>query len=68
MTSIDLGMPAAQPAVMAAYRAKYTEPGDLPYLPDADPAFDVLWALRPTSARTWALESFEDSRRHWVAD
>ncbi len=64
----DLGLPPGQPAVMAAYRAKYTQPGDLAYLPDADPAFDVLWALRPTSARTWTLESFEDSRRRWRAD
>ena len=59
----DLGTPASRPDVMAAFRAKYAEPGDAAYLPNADPAFDVLWALRPTRVATWLRESFEGSHR-----
>jgi Pyridoxamine 5'-phosphate oxidase len=62
----DLGLPTGRPEVMDAFRAKYVAPADASYLPDADPAFDVLWALRPARALTWLLESFEDSRRRWT--
>src|SRR5580700_11827425 len=46
----DLGPPAEVPSVVAALAAKYTRPQDRQYLPDADPGFDVVYALRPRSA------------------
>ena len=49
-TAEDLGSPADVPEVVAALAAKYTAPGDRQYLPDADPDFDVVYAIRPRSA------------------
>jgi len=46
----DLGPPGQVPAVVAALSAKYDRPEDRPYLPEADPDFDVVYALRPRSA------------------
>src|SRR5712671_3756462 len=42
----DLGPPAEVPSVVSALAAKYTGPQDQPYLPDRDPDFDVVWAIR----------------------
>jgi len=63
----DLGPPSGVPAVVAALAAKYTRPEDRQYLPDADPAVDVVYALRPRSALAWQLDDYEDSQRRWPA-
>jgi hypothetical protein len=65
-TAEDLGTPAQVPDVVAALAAKYTGGGDRQYLPDADPAFDVVYALRPQSAMIWHLADYEGSRSHWT--
>jgi nitroimidazol reductase NimA-like FMN-containing flavoprotein (pyridoxamine 5'-phosphate oxidase superfamily) len=61
----ELGAPADVPAVVAALAAKYTRPEDRQYLPDADPAFDVVYALRPRSALAWRLDDYAASQRRW---
>ena len=61
----DLGTPAQVPAVVAALSAKYTSQGDRQYLPDADPDFDVIYAIRPQSAMMWRLPDYEGSQRRW---
>jgi hypothetical protein len=40
--------------------------GDRLYLPDADPDFDVVYAIRPQSAITWRLADYETSQRRWT--
>ena len=66
-TAEDLGSPAGVPEVVAALSAKYTGEGDQQYLPDADPAFDVVYAIRPQSAMTWRLANYDDSQRRWMS-
>ena len=66
-TAEDLGSPAGVPEVVAALAAKYTAPGDRQYLPDADPAFDVVYAVRPRSAMAWRLADYDGSQRRWAA-
>ena len=61
----DLGTPAQVPAVVAALSAKYTSHEDRQYLPDADPDFDVIYAIRPQSAMMWRLPDYEGSQRRW---
>jgi hypothetical protein len=61
----DLGAPAEVGYVVAALSAKYTRPEDQQYLPSADPAFDVVYALRPQSAVTWRLDDYTASQRRW---
>src|SRR5580704_8761419 len=61
----DLGRPAAVPGVVAALAAKYTRPEDRQYLPDHDPDFDVVWAIRPRSAMAWRLDDYAASQRRW---
>jgi PPOX class probable F420-dependent enzyme len=63
----DLGHPAAVPAVVTALAAKYTGPQDQPYLPDHDPDFDVVYAVRPRSALAWRLADYAVSQRRWTA-
>jgi hypothetical protein len=63
----DLGPPAMVPSVVAALAAKYTSPEDQQYLPDHDPDFDVVWAIRPQSAMAWRLEDYAASQRRWPA-
>ena len=63
----DLGAPAMVPSVVAALAAKYTRPQDQQYLPDRDPDFDVVWAIRPRSAMAWRLDDYEASQRRWSA-
>ena len=60
-TAEDLGRPAQVPEVVAALSAKYTGEGDRQYLPDADPDFDVVYALRPHSAMMWRLADYDSS-------
>lgn len=64
-TAADLGHPARLPDVVAALAAKYASPADRQYLPDADPAFDVVYAVRPQSAMLWQLADYEASQRRW---
>ncbi|MGH3289227.1 MAG: pyridoxamine 5'-phosphate oxidase family protein [Streptosporangiaceae bacterium] len=64
-TAEDIGTPAQVPEVVAALSAKYPSEEDRLYLPAADPAFDVVYAIRPQSARMWRLPDFEDSQRRW---
>ena len=66
-TAEDLGAPAQVPEVVTALSAKYTGEGDRQYLPDAEPAFDVVYAIRPQSAMMWRLADYEDSQRRWTS-
>jgi hypothetical protein len=61
----DLGAPGMVPSVMTALAAKYTSPQDQRYLPDHDPDFDVVYALRPRSAMAWRLDDYDASQRRW---
>jgi hypothetical protein len=65
-TAEDLGTPAQVPEVVAALSAKYTGTADRQYLPDADPDFDIVYALRPASAMIWRLADYESSQRRWT--
>jgi len=64
-TAEELGTPAQVPDVVAALSAKYTGEDDRQYLPDADPGFDVAYAIRPQSAMMWRLADYEASQRRW---
>jgi hypothetical protein len=64
---VDVGAPAAVPDVVGAFADKYRMPGDADFLPGTDPTVDVVYALTPTSAMTWALSEFEDSQLRWYA-
>jgi hypothetical protein len=61
----DVGRPSDVPFVVEALAAKYPSPADRQYLPDADPAFDVVFAIRPRSALAWRLDDYEGSQRRW---
>ena len=61
----DLGLPQDVPSAVAALDAKYSAPEDGPYLPSNDPAFDVMYALRPASAPMWQLENYDGSQARW---
>ena len=65
-TAEDLGHPAQVPDVVAALAAKYTSQADQRYLPNADPDFDVVYAIRPRSAMVWRLDDYEASQRRWT--
>jgi PPOX class probable F420-dependent enzyme len=67
-TAEDLGSPTDVPEVVAALAAKYTAPGDRQYLPGADPAFDVVYAVRPRSAMAWRLADYDGSQRRWAGE
>jgi hypothetical protein len=54
--------------VVTALAAKYTAPGDRQYLPGADPAFDVVYAVRPQSAMAWRLADYDGSQRRWAGE
>src|SRR5215467_9964746 len=59
---------ADPPEVVAALAAKYTAPGDQQYLPDADPDFNVVYAIRPRSAMAWRLANYDGSQRRWAGE
>jgi hypothetical protein len=61
----DEGRPDARPEVMTALDRKYAAARDRPYLPSADPSFDVLWSLTPTRASLWRLADWEGSHARW---
>lgn len=64
-TAEDMGRPAQVPEVVTALSAKYVSEADRQYLPDADPSFDVVYAVRPRSAMIWRLSDYEASQRRW---
>jgi len=51
---------------MARFAAKHTGEDDRQYLPDADPDFDVVYAIRAQSAIMWRLADYEASQRRWT--
>ena len=63
----DLGAPADSSRVVAALALKYPDPADAQYLPSDDPAFDVLWAIRPRRAMAWRLDDYDASQGRWRA-
>jgi len=65
-TAEDLGTPAQVPEVVAGLSAKYNSEEERQYLPDADPDFDVVYAIRPQSAMLWRLLDYEGSQRRWT--
>ena len=64
------GRPAGEdPDVVAAYAAKYSDPTDLEYLPDA-PGMGaaLLWTVDPVRAVAWELGTSQDwENRRWRA-
>ena len=65
----DVGQARTHPRACALYAAKYTDPTDRQWLPDADGMEDVnLWRVEPQKAMTWSLYG-EDSlqTRRWTA-
>jgi hypothetical protein len=62
-----LGLPAGHPGLVAAFAAKYDEPGDAPYLPAATDSVNEFYAVRPTQAMAWLLDEYEGSQRRWAA-
>jgi hypothetical protein len=66
-TAQDLGTPAQVPDVGVALSAKYTGQDDRQYLPNADPDFDVVYAISPHSTMMWRLADYEPSQRRWTS-
>ena len=64
----DLGHPHDHGEIVAAFGRKYQYPEDQAFLPTNDPAFDVLYVLRPTRALIWQLTDYEASQRRWASD
>lgn len=61
-TRPDLDTPALHPHVTTAFEARYTRPGDQPYLPRADPCFDVLDLIGSATATLTATAGVTDHR------
>jgi hypothetical protein len=63
------GPAAGAPGVVAAYATKYTDPSDLPYLPDAPGMEDVLlFTVTAHRALAWDLDGTTDLEpRRWRA-
>jgi hypothetical protein len=59
---LDLDTPALHPHVTTAFEARYTRPGDQPYLPRADPCFDVLDLIGSATATLTATAGVTDHR------
>jgi hypothetical protein len=59
----------AHPAINAAYAAKYADPTDLEFLPDAEGMQGArLWTVSPERAIAWRLGSSEEwDNRRWTA-
>jgi hypothetical protein len=64
----DLGTPGDCPEVVTALDAKYPSDVDRPYLPSADPSFDIVWRLSATDAMCWDIDAYETSHRRWRRD
>lgn len=63
----DIGAPAGVPDVLRALAEKYDGAQDAQYLPSNNPAFDIVYALRPRLALLWNLEDYEASQQRWSA-
>ncbi len=61
----DIGVPALHLNVVTAFARKYARPADQAFLPLADPAFDVMYALDPVLAMLWRLADYDRSQRRW---
>ena len=68
-TAVDVSPSGDDPEVNAAYAAKYTDPSDLQYLPDATlNARSRLFVVTPTRAIAWALGGPDEwDNRRWKA-
>jgi len=66
-TAKDLGTPAQVSEVVMALSAKYALEADRQCLPDADPDFDIVYAVRPQSAIIRRLADYEGSQRRWTS-
>lgn len=65
-TAARTGAPDLTPDVAGAYRAKYTAPGEVPFLPDEPAMAGVeLYRVTPSSALTWDAADFFGSHRRW---
>jgi Pyridoxamine 5'-phosphate oxidase len=64
---VDRGRPSEHQAVIEAFDQKYGQPDEQPFVPSADPAFDVLYSLAPQRALLWSLPDTEASTRRWSA-
>jgi len=62
----NLGVPGTRMTVVNALDEKYRAPEDAIYLPSADDAFDVLYAVRPHKAMLWELSDYSASQRRWA--
>jgi Pyridoxamine 5'-phosphate oxidase len=63
----DLGTPAQVPEVVMTLSAKYTGEADRQYLPDGNPDFDIVYAIKPQSAMMWHLADYESSQCRWTS-
>jgi hypothetical protein len=64
----DEGLAEQRPDVVAAYAAKYTDPGDQRWLPGTPAMAGVrLLSVTPRRARAWTLADFIGSQRRWTA-
>lgn len=62
----DAGLAEHDQAVVDAYAAKYTDPGDERWLPGAEGMQGVcLLRFEPRDARAWRLDDFLGSHRAW---
>ena len=67
-TAKSIGAAADHVDAVHAYAAKYYDPSDSEYLPDAPGMTDVLlFVVEPRRALTWDLDTFEGSQRRWTA-
>lgn len=66
-TLADVGRPMEADDVVLAFARKYDQPQEQPFLPGANPDFDVLYRFLPARALVWALPDSEASMRRWVA-
>ena len=64
---IYIGHPSQHPDVIELFDKKYDRPDERPFLPLADPVFDVLYCLEPNRAVSWTLPDSDASARRWGA-
>jgi len=66
-TATSVSLAGADPGVNAAYAAKYTDPSDLQYLPDATlNSASRLYAVTPARAIAWTLDGPDEwDNRRW---
>jgi Pyridoxamine 5'-phosphate oxidase len=62
-----LGHPSQHPDVIELFDKKYDQPEERPFLPLADPIFDLLYSLEPMRAVAWNLPDSDASTRRWTS-